>query len=94
MVINNNNTTSLTFTVQPPTVPNGVILTYNYYITFENGTSVVLVDRDLTGMFTLEGLKPYELVTVEVSANTSAGEGPKSAVDEIRTSQDGKGVYC
>ena len=90
MIIDNDDSTSLTFTVQPPVVPNGVITAYNYYITFENGSSIVLVDTDLTGTFSLEGLLPYQLVTVEVSANTSAGEGPKSPVDEIRTSQDGK----
>ena len=92
VTINNDDTTSLVFVVEPPVVPNGVITAYTYYITFENGSSTVLVDRSLTGTFTLEGLLPYQLVTVEVSANTSAGEGPKSPVDEIRTSQAGMSI--
>ena len=49
----------------------------------------MIVDRATTGTFQLEGLLPYQLVMVEVSANTSAGEGPKSAVDQIRTAQAG-----
>ena len=67
--------------------PNGVITAYTFYVTFDNGTSIVVVDRDLTGTFTLDGLLPYQLLSVEVSANTSAGEGPKSDVDTIRTAQ-------
>ncbi len=67
--------------------PNGVVTAYTFYVTFGNGSSIVLVDRRLTGTFTLEGLLPYQLVSVEVSANTSAGEGPKSNVDTIRTAQ-------
>lgn len=67
--------------------PNGVINAYTFYISFDNGSSIVLVDRTLTGTFILEGLLPYQLISVEVSANTSAGEGPKSNVDIIRTAQ-------
>ena len=47
----------------------------------------MLVDRTLTGTYTLPGLLPYQLVSVAVSANTSAGEGPRSEVDTIRTAQ-------
>ena len=69
---------------------NGIITAYTFYITFENGSSVVIVDDAASGTFHLEGLLPYQLVTVEVSASTNAGEGPKSAVDEIRTAQAGQ----
>lgn len=49
----------------------------------------MVVDTLLRGMFTIRGFVPYELVSVEVSANTSAGEGPKSDIDETRTAQAG-----
>ena len=81
------NSNSLTSILQPPAVANGVITAYSFYVTFDNGTSIVVVDRDLNGTFTLEGLLPYQLLSVEVSANTSAGEGPRSDVHMIRTAQ-------
>jgi hypothetical protein len=89
VVIDNDATDSLTFTWDPPVRPNGVITAYTFYVTYDNGSSVVIVDHEATGVFLLDGLYPYQLVTVEVSANTTAGEGPKSAVDEIRTAQAG-----
>lgn len=88
-MINNDADDSLTFNFDPPVTPNGIIIAYTFYITYENGSSVVIVDNEATGSFSLKGLLPYQLVTVEVSASTSAGEGLKSAVDEIRTAQAG-----
>ena len=87
--IENDDPYSLTFDFAPPLVPNGVITVYTFYFTFDNGTSIIVVDRSLTGRFVLENLFPYQLVTIEVSANTSVGEGPKSTVDEIRTAETG-----
>ena len=87
--IENDDPYSLTFDFAPPLVPNGVLTAYTFYVRFDNGTSIVIVDRTLTGRFVLRNLQPYQLVTIEVSANTSAGEGPKSDVDEIRTAQAG-----
>ena len=83
----NDDPNSLTFNLQPPVAPNGAITAYTFYVTFDNGTSITVVDRDLTGTFTLDNLFPYQLLSVAVSANTSAGEGPKSDVDTIRTAQ-------
>ena len=89
IIVHNGASDHLTFTIEPPIRPNGIIIAYNFYITFENGTTVVIPDYDATGTFVLEGLLPYQLVTVEVSANTSVGEGPRSDVHEIRTAQAG-----
>ena len=88
-MINNEDAYSLTFNLEPPLNPNGVITAYTYYLTFDNGSSMVIVDDSATGMFTIGGLFPYQRVIVEISANTSAGEGPKSDVDELRTAQAG-----
>ena len=80
---------SLTITFQPPVIPNGVIIAYTFYVRFKNGSLLILVDRSLTGTFTIEGLQPYQLVEVQVSANTSVGEGPLSVPDTTRTAQSG-----
>ena len=89
MRITSEDSNSISFTLTPPIIPNGVIIAYTLYITFDNGTSTVVVDRSGTGILTLDGLSPYQLVMVQVSANTSIGEGPRSALEEIRTQQDG-----
>ena len=79
----------LTITWEPPLVPNGIISTYSFYVTSENGEAVVYrVDGRLTS-YVVMNLSPYSLVSVNMSASTSAGEGPQSAAIEMRTAQAG-----
>ena len=45
-----------------------------------------------TTEYLLEGLSPHQLVGVEITASTSAGEGPSSPIQEIRTHQAGTNI--
>ena len=80
---------SVSFRVSPPARPNGLIIAYTFYISFDNESSVIAVDRSGAGGLTIGGISPYQLVAVQVSANSSIGEGPRSDLDEIRTQQSG-----
>lgn len=46
--------------------------------------------RDIT----LTGLNKYTPYTVEISANTSKGEGPRSQPIKVWTDEDGKSERC
>ena len=62
---------------------------YTLYVTSESGqTDVYSVNGRLTS-YVVMNLSPYSLVSVNMSASTSAGEGPQSAAIEMRTAQAG-----
>lgn len=86
--INSSSPSTLSVFALPPQAPNGLITSYSFYVIFENGTSRALSGE--TGVLQLHGLLPYELVAIQVSANTSAGESPRSAINFTRTEEDGK----
>ena len=76
----------------PPNIPNGVITAYTIYIDYNNDmleAGRIAVTNSSTSHFTLEDLLPFQLVTVEMTANTSVGEGPKSGPIEVRTNPTG-----
>jgi len=65
----------------PPYIPNGVITAYTIYIDYNNGTSEAkIVMNGLTSNYLLNGLSPYQRVGVQITANTSVGEGPRSTI--------------
>ena len=75
----------------PPTVPNGVIQSYKIRFTPVNhpgeaNQTVLGGDRR---MWELGGLRPFTNYSVQLSANTSAGESP-SDVTVIRTNESGR----
>jgi len=70
----------------PPDVPNGVITAYTIYINYNNGTSVA--ERVMDGSmlnYTLDNLSTFQLVSIQMTANTSVGEGPRSTTADGRT---------
>ena len=74
----------------PPTFPNGVVTAYTIYIDYNNGTSEVEREMDPSvASYLLEGLTPFQLVGVQVTANTIVGEGPRSNITEERTNPTG-----
>ena len=75
---------------EPPNTPNGIIVNYTIYLDYNNGTTDIRITDSNTNEYLLEGLSPHQLVGVEMTANTSIGEGPTSAIQEIRTHQAGK----
>ena len=68
---------------------NGIITVYTLYVLSENGavdSEVYFINANTT-MFIISELDPYSLVLIQLSANTSVGEGPLSEVIEIRTAE-------
>ena len=61
----------------PPSTPNGLITHYNLYVDYENGTDdAFIIDGQVT-TYNITNLLPYQSISVEISANTSIGEGPR-----------------
>ena len=75
---------------EPPYTPNGIIVNYTIYLDYNNGTTDLRITDFDTNDYLLEELSPHQLVGVEMTANTSIGEGPRSVIQEIRTHQAGK----
>ena len=69
----------------PPSSPNGIIVLYTVYI---NHSAAIHVNGSNTHYF-LEGLLPYQQISVSVSASTMIGEGPRSGEKMVRTHQAG-----
>ena len=73
-----------------PDIPNGVITAYTIYINYNNGTSEdERVVDGLTLNYTLDHLSPHQLVSVQMTTNTSVGEGPRSTSVDGRTDPTG-----
>ena len=102
LTVVNVNSTAITVSWQPPTMPYGVITAYNvwYNQTLNCSGSLVSFSDSVAGsvlMYTFTGLEEDTPYVFYVSAETSAGEGEADMVME-RTSEDGKcvgggGVY-
>ncbi|XP_019853876.1 PREDICTED: hemicentin-1-like [Amphimedon queenslandica] len=78
---------SLEYKWSPPNTPNGNITHYTLLFLFNNGSqplTVVLPDYVLS--YNLTGLSPYQLVTLNISAATSIGNGPAGLLSN-RTDQ-------
>ena len=81
---------ALLLTWSPPSVPNGIITAYTVYIDYNNGTSEAeRVTAGSVSSYLLEGLSPFQLVGVQMAANTSVGEGPRSNTTDGRTNPTG-----
>ena len=74
---------------EPPYTPNGIIVNYTIYLDYNNETTDLRITDFNANEYLLEGLSPHQLVGVEMTANTSIGEGPRSPIQEIRTHQAG-----
>lgn len=62
-----------------PSTPNGIITSYSLYINYSDGSPIAVLQSDAsTTNYTITNLQPYQLVIVQVSASTDAGEGPLS----------------
>ncbi len=74
----------------PPSIPNGIITTYNLYLNYSDGLPVSAVQSNtLNTNFTVTNLQPYQLISVMISANTEAGEGPLSEFTSGRSRELG-----
>ena len=69
-----------------PVMPNGVITLYILYVRFENGTVNAFNVFGERTSYNITNLHPYQQISVEVTASTRIGEGPRS-MSRIRTAQ-------
>ncbi len=77
--------TTLTLSWDPPAEPNGVIITYTLYVDYLNGT--ITNFSTPSAPFLLSPLRPYQTVSVQVSASTSVGEGSRTLSMEFTTAE-------
>ena len=75
----------------PPFIPNGIIIQYNIYTNYTNGSNVTsqTVDGNNT-LYLLEDLQVFQLVGVSISATTGGGEGPMSPYMYNRSEETGQ----
>ena len=70
---------------------NGVITNYNVYVNYSDGSPLAVLQAGADASnYTLTNLQPYQLVTVQMSANTTAGEGPRSEPVMGRSREEGE----
>ena len=74
----------------PPRLPNGIITRYTLYIGYENGSVDVFYANGQSSSYNISNLLPYQIISVEIAASTSVGEGPRTYKYEVRTAQDSK----
>ena len=75
---------------QLPTTPNGIVTHYTLYINYTNGTKLFIkVVESQFSLYLIEGLSPYQLIGVRISATTLGGEGPLSSTVYNTTHETG-----
>ena len=74
----------------PPTIPNGIITGYNLYVNYNDRSPITKIQSNspITS-YTVTELQPYQLIRVQISASTVAGEGPKSEPVSGRAREEG-----
>ena len=84
--------TTLTLSWDPPAEPNGVIITYTLYVDYLNETTTNIITP--SAPFLLSPLRPYQTISVQVSASTSVGEGPRTLSMEFTTAEASECIQC
>ena len=83
-------TVCVTFSWNPPTIPNGIITEYILTV-ITNGTSIPYTLNAATKNVTVRRFVPYQEYSATIAAATVAGYGPMAALSG-RTDPDSK--YC
>ena len=93
--VQGHNTSSTSIMVQWGNVSksqrNGIIV--NYIVTYQvspEGDEQTKVVNATTTQVTLMGLNKYTVYSIQLSASTSKGAGPKGEAEKVRTDQDSK----
>lgn len=92
LIMTNRSSHAVLIEWSPPSEPNGIVTGYTIYVNYDNDTSEperVLMTDGSTLRYTLENLLAFQLVSVQMTANTSTGEGPRSGSVEARTNPTG-----
>ena len=66
---------------------NGILTAYNLYVDYENGTNDTFIVEGEVTAYNIRNLLPYQMVSLEISANTSVGEGPRCPQVTDQTAQ-------
>ena len=75
---------AITLTWDPPTLPYGIITTYTVSLRINGSQRVNVTDSQI---YTISGLSPWELVTVNIAASNSKGMGPFSPAMDYRSAE-------
>ena len=76
-----------------PTLPHGDVLLYTLYIDYLDGSGTHMQTTQQQNA-SVVGLHPHQLILVQVSATTAAGEGPLSEQVGGRSSEHGNHHVC
>lgn len=83
----------VTVTWSPPATPNGIITQYRLSATLnESPLSSIFVPGDVLSR-EIDGLTPFGIFTVAISASTFVGQGPFSPTTTIRTQETREYMY-
>ena len=86
------NTTSVSITIswEPPAdeQQNGIIINYVVRVAVEGGTATYF--NSTTTYIVITSLRPYTTYEYSIAAETSAGMGPFSSINTIRTDEAGE----
>lgn len=93
--VEGNSASSVLVSWNPPPTPNGNIINYTLYINYTDSSPVMVMytNSDSTS-YTVTGLHPYQMVSVRISASTTAGEGPIGDLSFGRARELGTKFIC
>ena len=83
--VQTNGSTAVTITWGPPSLPGGIIISYQLYINYFNGSTETRKLGTETYYYELNNLMPNQWIGIELSASTKLGEGPHSPMVRERT---------
>ena len=66
----------------------GIITHYTLYVDYNNGMNFNTTSTD--NMYTISPLRPYQTVSVRISASTSVDEGPQSVAVDFTSDEASK----
>ena len=76
-----------------PLISNGIVIHYNVYVNYSDGSPIAVLQSNAAATnYTVTNLQPCQFVTVQVSASTAAGEGPRSEPAMGRSREEGS--FC
>ena len=76
----------------PPLLPGGVIISYQLYVNYFNGSTEMRKLGIAALYFLLNNLMPNQWIGIELSASTRFGEGPHSLMVRERTGMSEIGI--
>ena len=88
--VDNTTSESITLSWEPPVdeQQNGIIINYVVRVAVEGGTATYF--NSTTTYIVIASLRPYTTYEYSIAAETSAGMGPFSSINTIRTDEAGE----